>query len=136
MRKIALSLTLHYVGLPYIWGGDDAIAGFDCSGFVQEPLKSTGKLPRKGDRNAEGIYLYYKNLGKEVQSPRMGCLIFYAKNNKINHVEIYWKRGLTIGASGGGSATLTREDAIKHNAYIKVRPMRKNVFAIVDPFKQ
>ena len=122
------------MGLPYIWGGDDAIAGFDCSGFVQEPLTSVGVYDGI-DRNAEGIYIYYRDLGKEVTVPKEGCLVFFAKNNKINHVEYVWKKGLTIGASGGGSRTLTREDAIKHNAYIKVRPIRKDIFAIVDPFK-
>ena len=64
-----------------------------------------------------------------------GCLVFYAKNNKVNHVEYVWKRGLTIGASGGGSTTLTKQDAIRQNAYVKIRPMRKEYYAIVNPFK-
>jgi len=28
----------------YLWGGDDPLAGFDCSGFVIEILKSVGIL--------------------------------------------------------------------------------------------
>lgn len=134
MKKIASSIAFHFVGLPYIWGGDDAIAGFDCSGFVQEPLISVGKYPRGEDRTAEGIYIYYRDLGKEVKYAKEGCLVFYAKKNKINHVEYVWKHGLTIGASGGGSKTKTRDDAIRHNAYVKIRPIRKDVFAIVNPF--
>jgi len=133
MKKIASSLAFKFVGKPYIWGGDDAVAGWDCSGFVIEILKSVGLLPRSGDWTAEGLYLLFKD--KEVTVAKEGCLVFFAKNNKINHVEYVWKNGLTIGASGGGSRTLTREDAIKQNAYIKMRPIRTDVFAIVNPFK-
>ncbi len=133
MKKIASFLALHFVGSAYTWGGDDAIAGFDCSGFIIELFKSVGVLPRSGDWTAEGLYMLFKD--KTVSYPKEGCLVFYAKKNKINHVEYVWKNGLTIGASGGGSKTKTREDAIKHNAYIKVRPMRKEYYAIVNPFK-
>lgn len=134
MRKIASSIALHFVGLPYMWGGDDAIAGFDCSGFVIEILKSVGIIGRSGDWTAGGLYDMFKD--KKVQCVKEGCLVFYTnKNNKINHVEYIWKKGLTIGASGGGSRTLTRAEAIKHNAFIKIRPLRKPYYAIVDPFK-
>jgi len=133
MKKIASSLAFKFIGKPYIWGGDDAIAGFDCSGFVIEILKSVGLLPRSGDWTAEDLYLLFED--KKVLVAKEGCLVFFAKKNKINHVEYVWKYGLTIGASGGGSRTLTREDAIKQNAYIKMRPIRTDVFAIVNPFK-
>jgi len=133
MKKIASSLAFKFIGTPYIWGGDDAVAGFDCSGFVIEILKSVGLLPKSGDWTAEGLYLLFED--KKVSCPKEGCLVFFAKNNKINHVEYVWKKNLTIGASGGGSRTLTRGDAIKQNAYIKMRPMRTDVYAIVNPFK-
>ena len=133
MRKTASLIALHFVGMPYIWGGDDAVAGFDCSGFVIEILKSTGKLSRSGDWTAKGLYNIF--VDRKIIKAKEGCLVFFAKNGKINHVEYVWKHGLTIGASGGGSRTLTREDAIKQNAYIKIRPMRNDVYAVVDPFK-
>ena len=133
MKKIASFLALHFVGSAYTWGGDDAIAGFDCSGLIIEILKSVGKLPRKGDWTAGGLFLRFRD--KKVMVAKEGCLVFYAKNNKVNHVEYVWKRGLTIGASGGGSTTLTKQDAIEQNAYVKVRPMRVGYYAIVNPFK-
>ena len=138
MKKIMSSLAQQFVGMPYRWGGDDTIAGFDCSGFVIELLKSVGILPRSGDWTAHGLYNIFK--GKKVLSPKEGCLVFYTKHNvkderRINHVEYVWKKGLTIGASGGGSKTITKEDAIKQNAYIKARPLRRPYFAIVDPFR-
>ena len=134
MKKIVSSLALHFLGLPYIWGGDDTIKGFDCSGFIIELLKSVGKLPRDGDWTAETLYLRFRN--KQVNNAKEGCLVFWANNKrKVNHVEYVYKCGLTIGASGGGSKTLTEKDAINHNAYIKMRPMRKGYYAIVNPFK-
>jgi len=136
MKKIASIIALHFVGMPYIWGGDDAVAGFDCSGFVIEILKSVGILPRSGDWTAEGLYELFQD--REISNHhaiKEGCLVFFAKGNKINHVEYVWKKGLTIGASGGGSRTLTRIDAIKQNAYVKIRPLRKDIYAIVNPFK-
>jgi hypothetical protein len=39
------------------------------------------------------------------------------------HVEIAVNKHLAIGASGGGSKTLTEADAIRHNAFIKMRPI-------------
>jgi len=134
MIQIASSLAFKFIGLKYRWGGDDAIAGFDCSGFVIEILKSVGLLSRTGDWTAGGLYELFKD--KEVPFAQEGCLVFFAKNNLINHVEYVYKYGLTIGASGGWSTTLTEADAIKQNAYIKVRPMRKDVYAIVNPFQR
>jgi len=42
-----------------------------------------------------------------------------------------------IGATGGGSATLTEEDAERQNAFCKMRPLgyRKGTPVIIDPFK-
>jgi len=134
MIKIVSSLAKQFIGLPYIWAGDDAVAGFDCSGLVIEILKSVGLLPRKGDWRARDLYKIFEN--KKVNSATEGCLVFFADNDIIYHVEYVWKNGLTIGASGGGSKTLTRKDAIKQNAYVKMRPLRKDVFAIVNPFKK
>jgi len=133
MKRIVSSLAFKFIGKPYIWAGDDAVGGFDCSGLVIELLKSVGLLPRSGDWTAEGLYLLFED--KKVLVAKEGCLVFFAKNNKINHVEYVWKNGLTIGASGGGSRILTRKDAIKYNAYVKIRPLRKDVYAIVNPFK-
>ena len=60
MRKIASSLAFKFIGKPYVWAGDDAIAGFDCSGFIIEILKSVGILPRSGDWAACHLYEVFK----------------------------------------------------------------------------
>jgi len=127
-RDIATQIAFHYIGTPYKWGGDD-FSGFDCSGFVIELLKSVGLFSRKEDTTALGLSRMYQKIGK----PEEGCLVFYG--NPISHVEYCYNSNLSIGASGGGSKTLTLEDAIKQNAFIKMRPIRKaEVTCYVNPF--
>jgi len=127
-REIATMIAVHYIGTFYKWGGDDP-SGFDCSGLVIELLKSVGKFPRKRDATALGLSQMYQKVGK----PKEGCIVFYG--NPISHVEYCFNENLSIGASGGGSKTLTEEDAIRQNAFIKMRPIRKNeVTCYVDPF--
>ena len=42
-----------------------------------------------------------------------------------------------IEAGGGGSETKTEEDAKKHNAYVRIRPLdyRGDNYKIIDPFE-
>ena len=129
-KEIALKVAWSKLGLPYIWGGDDPVAGFDCSGFVIECLKSAGKLPRQGDWTAAGLAKMFPIVG----DPYEGCLVFWGV--PINHVELCFDDTYSIGASGGGSGTLTKTDAIRQNAYVKIRPFRtrSGIYGFVDPF--
>lgn len=133
MRNLASSLAWHYVGTPYIWGGDDA-TGFDCSGLVIEILKSLGILPRKGDWTANGLLERFED--KTVSHPYEGCLVFYGKNNYATHVEYCIDNDYCIGASGGNKSTTNIERAIEQNAFVKVRPIksRSDIIGYVDPF--
>ena len=121
---------------PYKWGGDDGIAGFDCSGLVIEGLKSVGILPKMGDWTAEGLSIQFKN--RVTKKAKPGCLLFYEHRHKISHVVIVWDviadRVLVLGASGGGKHVKTVADAIKYNAYVKVRPVLPGWVKMVDPF--
>jgi len=129
--ELALKVAWIYVGKFYKWGGDDP-SGFDCSGLCVEILKSVGLIPRKSDYTAQGLFNKFKS--KEVLKPVQGCLIFWGNSHGLTHVEFCIDSEHTIGASGGGSKTLTEADAIKHNAYVKVRPIRKGYSKIVNPF--
>ena len=135
-REWALKIAWDYHRTPYIWGGDDPSA-FDCSGFIIEVLKSVGVLPREGDWTANTLAI---GMGwKPVDSPKPGDLVFWkSTHGKIVHVEMCIDYGLSIGASGGGSKTLTIADAIKHNAFVKIRPInsRRGIWGYLDPYKE
>ena len=138
-REFALTVAERLLFQPYLWGGDDPLAGFDCSGFVIEVLKSVGILPREGDWTAEGLSNLF--LARKVSKLNPGTLVFWPKSadpNAAGHVEmVYAVVGNvvhTIGASGGGSKTDSLQDAIKHDAYVKIRPVREGWFFAVDPF--
>lgn len=135
MTKLELALKvaeLNY-GVPYKWGGDDPMAGFDCSGFIVEILKSVGMLPRTRDYTAQGLYDLFKQ--SKTDSVYAGCLVFWGTSVKnITHVEFGFNTNTTIGASGGGSRTVTVKDAINQNACIKIRPVRSGYVAVLNPF--
>lgn len=138
-KDIVSRIAFSYLGTAYKWGGDDPMAGFDCSGFVIELLKSVGILPRKGDWTAQSLWhlLYLHRLTK-LKNVREGCLVFWfnRKGDRYIHVEYCINEHLSIGASGGGSRTKTTQDAINQNAYIKIRPInsRKGKKSYVFPF--
>ncbi len=130
IRILALSYAFKFIGTYYSWGGDDP-SGFDCSGFVIEVLKSVGKVARKSDYTANSLY----SLFKPTTKPQAGVLAFWKnkKGDRIIHVEMCINEWQTVGSSGGGSRTKTKEDAIRDNAFIKVRPIRKGAL-FADPF--
>lgn len=136
--KVVEKIAMEWLGKPYVWGGDDPVDGFDCSGFVIELYKSAGLLPRKGDWTANGLFRYFD--GCEVDQAEAGALVFWQNSTgKITHVEYCINETLSIGASGGGSKTKTTADAIKQNAYIKVRPIYerpRKIAGFVQGFKR
>lgn len=141
-RDLVLWLAERHLGQPYRWGGDDPIAGFDCSGLMVELLKSAGVLPREGDWTAMQLRGHFGSRTTWYPAagvaPPSGCLVFWG--TPITHVELVWRHldneaVLTIGASGGGSATVDEAAAIRQNAYVKVRPLRPGWVVAVDPFE-
>ena len=136
MNLIALAqmVAFRLLGKPYNWGGDDPMVGFDCSGFIVEVLKSCGRLPRKGDWTADILMNYGF---PETQELAPGVLVFWGRA-RATHIEMIYDVvdgiPLTIGAAGGDSRVITIEDAIRQNAYIKLRPMRTGSIAFRDPF--
>ncbi|MBU8871393.1 MAG: C40 family peptidase [Gemmatimonadales bacterium] len=139
-REMFLGIAWQFLGKFYSWGGDDP-SGFDCSGLVIECAKSVGILPRRGDYRAEDLCVRWGHLIVKRPEIRPGDVVFFGRGGKVSHVEIcaLTQPDLSIGASGGGSKTKTREDAIRDNAFIKVRPIwgrgsAHKVIAIVSLF--
>jgi len=121
-KEIATKYAFAWIGKPYRWGGDD-FSGFDCSGFVIEILRAVGVLPKGGDWTANGLFERFILL--QVEAPSEGCIALYwnSDRSKVVHVEYCISGACQIGASGGGSRTKTEADAIRDNAYIKIRPI-------------
>ncbi len=112
-----------YYGTWYTWGGDDPM-GFDCSGLVIEGLKSAGVIPRKRDYTADGLWKIFRLPAMRRDEPKCGDLCFWFDRHGIAvHVAVCINEDSYIGAEGGGSHVKTIEDAIKANAFIKIRPL-------------
>ena len=137
-RDAAMWVWERQIGLPYRWGGDNPLAGFDCSGLVLEGLKAVGLFPRSEDSSAHDlVHVHFPSRHRVEGDLQPGDLVFWGQP-RITHVEIVWRRigdmVLTIGASGGGSATTSPDAAIEQDAYCKIRPMRPGIVAAIDPF--
>ena len=112
-----------YHGKWYTWGGSNP-AGIDCSGFIVELGKSIGIIYRQDDFSSAGLWEALKQY--RIPTPKTGGLVFYGDGEgNVNHVEFCLDDFHSMGASGGGSWIKTTEDAIKANAFIKVRPIKR-----------
>ena len=89
-------------GVQYQWGGISTF-GCDCSGFVQTIFKSVGiKLPRDSNQQFDSRQ---KNDTDDVTK---GNLLFFAENDKINHVAISLGESKIIHCSG-----FVKEESLK-----------------------
>lgn len=132
LKDYAFSL----LGLPYTWGGDDTIDGFDCSGLVIELLQSCDLFPHGKDTTAQGLYNKFR-YESEVNKRDFGSLVFFGKNiNEISHVGFMIDNFRMIEAGGGNSQTKNRDMAKKQNAFVRIRPIniRSDLVSILHPY--
>jgi cell wall-associated NlpC family hydrolase len=124
--------ALAYVGLPYRWGGNDAIDGFDCSGLTIELLQAAGVLGPHVDDTAQGLL---KRFPLAAPQPSLGVLLFFGTSQKATHVAVALSRQSFLEAGGGGSQTTSAAAAARDNAYVRVRPIgwRKDLVAMRMP---
>ena len=132
-RNISLDYISHFIGRPYIWGGDDPLVGFDCSGLCVEWLKSNGKIEINLDFTAMQLYRKFPLVDK----PYRGCLVYYGSApDKVSHMGICLNDHLVLTASGGGSLTVSLQEAVAADAFVKVRSIyyRRDLVGFNDPF--
>jgi gamma-D-glutamyl-L-lysine dipeptidyl-peptidase len=117
---VMLIYALSFIGIPYKWGGNSPLSGLDCSGFVQEMLRSIGECPKE-DLTSQQLYNYLadKNYCEEM---RAGSVLFFGKSRqKIIHTAIALNTSQMIEAAGGDEHVNNLEDAITRNAFVRVR---------------
>lgn len=97
--KLSEFIDLHinqFLGIQYLWGGKSSF-GFDCSGFIQTILNVCGvsKFPRDTSKQINS-----KFLSPISGIPSKGDIIFFKKNNIVNHVGIYINDNCFVHSSG------------------------------------
>ena len=89
-----LNYTKKFLNAPYLWGGK-SISGIDCSGFTQQVYGLSGlNIPRDAYQQAE--------IGEDIifENRSSSDLVFFKKNNRVNHVGILINKNSIIHASG------------------------------------
>ena len=86
-EKIILE-TYKYIGVPYIWGGNNP-KGFDCSGLVQWVIKKTHNVLIERTTKLQSKK-WRQQLKHNLSDIKKGDLIYFKTvNNQISHVGIY-----------------------------------------------
>lgn len=97
-----LDAVQKYLGLPYVWGGNDPAVGLDCSSFVQNVYKDLGySLPR--------VTWDQMNSGTKVDSlaaAQPGDLLI---SHDGGHVAIYLGNGKAVDAPQPGQTIQIRD---------------------------
>ncbi|MBN8466184.1 C40 family peptidase [Corallococcus exiguus] len=123
---------------PYRWGakglkptGSPRL--FDCSGLVTWCLHEVGGPDWRATHNTDRLWDVCTPVESEAQL-LPGDLVLYGRAGHTtlhgrpvtredpNHVMVYVGAGVVVGASGGGSTTLTLADAQAAGARVKTHP--------------
>lgn len=99
VREEIVRTARSFIGVPYLWGGDSADEGFDCSGFTMAIYQYNGlMLPHSSREQSE--------MGDPVGRGGLekGDLVFFKTSNsgKVSHVGVYIGGGRFIHAPGRG----------------------------------
>lgn len=132
MIETMLNYAMRFIGVPYIYGGNNPLTGMDCSGFVCECLKSIGVIDSHRDFSSRDLFKLLKENYKTTSKVESGCVVFFGKSaSMVSHVAIALNDKLMIESGGGDSATISKERAANSNAFVRIRPLRKDLVGIV-----
>ncbi len=111
LREELVRTAQSFLGVPYLWGGASADAGFDCSGLTMTVYQLNGfAIPRtSAEQFAAGTPVARSSLEK-------GDLLFFAKTgDKVSHVGVYAGEGWFIHSPGRGKRI--RKDSLAQDYY-------------------
>lgn len=103
LREEIVRTARSFLGVPYLWGGNSASEGFDCSGLTMAVYQLNGlEIPRTSREQF--------TMGRPVERPALakGDLLFFAtKGGTVSHVAVYAGDGRFIHAPGKGKRICT-----------------------------
>ena len=112
---IQISLPIYnYLGIPWVMGGRD-LDGFDCWGLLWIVYKnefntSIDEYPELNTESTKDVIKEVKKgMGKweKLDKSENGCAVAMGRGNFINHVGIYWNRGVLHTSSLAGFSIYT-----------------------------
>lgn len=106
--KIVLE-AYKYLGIPYLWGGNDPSTGMDCSGFMEYVYKQMGySISRTTYTQVnEGV-----EVPVTLQDLQPGDLIFFGDKSAPHHVGMYVGNGMYIQAPHTGDVIKVSSGAL------------------------
>ncbi|RKH03380.1 peptidoglycan endopeptidase [Corallococcus sp. CA053C] len=123
-RAAFLALVLAQMHSPYRWGAKgtpvskDGPRPFDCSGLVTWAFHQVGGKDWRATHNTDRLWAECAPVASAADL-QPGDLVLYGKAGDPDHVMVHVGAGVVVGASGGGSKTLTLEDAKRADAKVK-----------------
>lgn len=132
--EFVIAYAFKFIKVPYKWGGNTPISGFDCSGLICEILKAFDILHRGEDLSANDLYWRLtKSFGPAPYTERGVILFFGTSIEQITHVAIAISDKFMIEAGGGDSTTVNLKMAEMKNAFVRIRPVRRDLVGRVMP---
>jgi cell wall-associated NlpC family hydrolase len=135
--QLVVAYALQQLGRPYIWAGNGEWAvrpvngvmqkvpmqslgcavGFDCVGLVKCGVLAAGGPDLRDWWSAEHLWALLPDV-EPTEGADWNRLVFYGDKatNRASHIELDLGRGVTLGAAGGDSHTLTATDALARPA--------------------